>query len=70
MRQPFKSLLTNVCINDCGYCVNQVGRDCPRSSFKPEELAGTFAEMVQKHKVTASFYPPELPAILLLQCSP
>jgi len=50
-----KVLLTNVCINDCGYCVNQVGRDCPRSSFKPEELAGTFAEMVQKDKVTGLF---------------
>jgi putative DNA modification/repair radical SAM protein len=51
----FKVLMTNVCVNDCGYCVNQIGRDCPRSSFRPEELARTFIEMAQKRKVSGLF---------------
>lgn len=51
----FKVLMTNVCVNDCGYCVNQVGRDCPRTSFRPEELAKTFSEMVQKRLVSGIF---------------
>jgi putative DNA modification/repair radical SAM protein len=41
----FKVLLTNVCVNDCAYCVNQCGRDIPRSTFQPDELAGTFMEL-------------------------
>jgi predicted DNA-binding helix-hairpin-helix protein len=51
----FKVLMTNVCINDCGYCVNQIGRDCPRSSFRPEELAKTFSEMAQRKRVSGLF---------------
>ena len=51
----FKVLMTNVCVSDCGYCVNQIGRDCPRTSFRPEELARTFSEMVQKRRVTGLF---------------
>jgi predicted DNA-binding helix-hairpin-helix protein len=41
----FKVLQTNVCVNDCAYCINQVGRDCPRYSLPPEELAKTFMEL-------------------------
>lgn len=44
----FKVLLTNDCVNDCGYCVNQSGRDCPRFTFQPYELAKTFIELCQK----------------------
>lgn len=44
----FKVLLTNVCINDCAYCVNQIGRDCPRLSFQPEELAKLFMGLYTK----------------------
>ncbi|MEW6033819.1 MAG: radical SAM protein [Chloroflexota bacterium] len=44
----FKVLLTNACINDCAYCVNQVGRDRPRSSFRPEDLAALFMELYNK----------------------
>jgi putative DNA modification/repair radical SAM protein len=51
----FKVLMTNVCTNDCGYCVNQIGRDCPRTSFRTDELAGIFSEMVQKRRVTGLF---------------
>jgi putative DNA modification/repair radical SAM protein len=43
-----KVLLTNVCINDCAYCVNQVGRDIARCSFQPEELAKTFIDLYSK----------------------
>jgi predicted DNA-binding helix-hairpin-helix protein len=43
-----KILLTNVCVNDCAYCVNQVGRDIPRCSFQPEELAKTFIDLNSK----------------------
>ena len=41
----FKVLQTNICTNDCAYCVNQIGRDCPRFTFQPEELARTFMEL-------------------------
>ncbi len=41
----FKVLQTNVCINDCAYCCNQIGRDCPKFVFQPEELARTFMEL-------------------------
>jgi putative DNA modification/repair radical SAM protein len=50
-----KVLMTNVCVNDCGYCVNQAGRDCFRSSFQPEELARTFSEMHRKRLVSGLF---------------
>jgi predicted DNA-binding helix-hairpin-helix protein len=45
----FKVLQTNVCINDCAYCINQAGRDCPRYSLQPEELAKTFIELNRRH---------------------
>ncbi len=51
----FKVLMTNFCVNDCGYCVNQAGRDCPRSSFQPAELAKTFSEMLRKRLVSGLF---------------
>ncbi len=51
----FKILLTNVCVNDCAYCVNQVGRDVPRRSFQPDELARLFMELYQKRLVHGLF---------------
>src|SRR3990172_12683898 len=51
----FKVLLTNTCINDGGYCVNQIGRDVPRCSFQPEELAKLFMEMHRKRLVQGLF---------------
>lgn len=50
-----KILLTNVCVNDCLYCANRAGRDCPRLSFAPEELAAAFAAMWQKGLVKGLF---------------
>jgi putative DNA modification/repair radical SAM protein len=51
----FKVLLTNACVNDCGYCVNQVGRDSLRTAFKPEELARLFMELHRKRLVQGMF---------------
>ena len=50
-----KVLLTNFCINDCAYCVNQIGRDIPRCSFQAEELAKLFMEMRSKNLVKGLF---------------
>jgi len=51
----FKVLLTNLCVNDCAYCVNQVGLDGPRSSFLPEELARLFMELYRRRLVQGLF---------------
>lgn len=51
----FKVLQTNVCVNDCAYCVNQQGLDIPRMAFKPEELARLFMELYQKKMVQGIF---------------
>lgn len=50
-----KVLLTNVCVNDCAYCVNQIGRDIPRCSFQSEELAKLFMELHAKRLVKGLF---------------
>jgi putative DNA modification/repair radical SAM protein len=50
-----KVLMTNVCLNDCAYCVNQVGRDIPRCSFQSEELAKLFMELYTKRLVQGLF---------------
>jgi len=51
----FKVLLTNVCVNDCAYCANQIGRDCRRTSFRPQELAKLFMELHTKRLVQGLF---------------
>ncbi|MBI2916673.1 MAG: helix-hairpin-helix domain-containing protein [Chloroflexi bacterium] len=50
-----KVLLTNACVNDCAYCVNQVGRDGPRYSFRPEELAKLFTTLYERRQVQGLF---------------
>jgi len=50
-----KVLMTNVCLNDCAYCVNQVSRDIPRCSFQSEELAKLFMELYTKRLVQGLF---------------
>jgi predicted DNA-binding helix-hairpin-helix protein len=42
-----KVLQTNVCDQNCYYCANRSGRDVPRASFKPEELAQSF-DLIQR----------------------
>ena len=51
----FKILVTNVCTNDCVYCANQIGKDCPRASFTPDDLARTFMELYRKRLVEGLF---------------
>jgi putative DNA modification/repair radical SAM protein len=51
----FKVLLTNVCVNDCAYCVNQAGRDIPRCTFQSEELARLFMNLYSKKLVQGLF---------------
>jgi predicted DNA-binding helix-hairpin-helix protein len=51
----FKVLLTNVCINDCAYCVNQVGRDISRCAYRPEELARLFMDLHDRRLVQGLF---------------
>jgi predicted DNA-binding helix-hairpin-helix protein len=40
-----KTMLTTACERDCYYCPFRAGRSMRRASFKPEEMARTFAEM-------------------------
>ena len=42
-----KTLLTSACERDCFYCPFRAGRDFRRASFKPEEFANLFFEMVR-----------------------
>ena len=51
----FKVLLTNVCMNDCAYCVNRVTRDFPRRAFQPEELARAFMQLYERRMVRGLF---------------
>ena len=50
-----KVLLTNVCLNDCTYCVNRRSRDVPRSGFEPGELADLFSTLWQRGLVQGFF---------------
>jgi predicted DNA-binding helix-hairpin-helix protein len=50
-----KVLLTNVCLNDCAYCINQAGRDVRRSAFQPEELARLFVDLHRRRLVQGLF---------------
>jgi len=51
----FKVLQTNLCENNCFYCVNRKDRDCPRVEFAPQELASLFLEYYKKGWVTGLF---------------
>jgi len=50
-----KLLLTNVCLNDCTYCVNRCSRAVPRSGFEPAELAELFSTLWHKGLVQGFF---------------
>jgi len=50
-----KVLQSNACTNDCYYCANRVGRDCPRLSFSPDELARAFDQMRRRGLVEGLF---------------
>jgi len=43
-----KVLLSNLCENDCAYCINRRSRETHRGAFQPEELAEIFDELVRR----------------------
>jgi predicted DNA-binding helix-hairpin-helix protein len=51
----FKTLLSNVCVNDCKYCPLRANRDPRRCSLDPEEAARTFLDHYNAGKVTGLF---------------
>jgi predicted DNA-binding helix-hairpin-helix protein len=56
-----KVLQTNVCRNDCFYCANRAGRDAPRTTLGPDELARLFAELVRRNRVQGLFLSSGIP---------
>jgi putative DNA modification/repair radical SAM protein len=50
-----KVLMTNACERNCAYCANRIGRDAPRTTFSPDELARLFDQMVQRKMVQGLF---------------
>ncbi|MGQ9623403.1 MAG: radical SAM protein [Candidatus Caldatribacteriaceae bacterium] len=50
-----KVLLSNVCIHDCLYCANRLGRKAQRASFSASELARLFAEFHRRGLVQGLF---------------
>jgi len=50
-----KVLQTSACCNNCAYCGNRVGRDTPRYSFTPDELAKAFIELHSSGRVDGLF---------------
>ncbi len=50
-----KTLLSNVCSNDCRYCPLRAGSDSPRCSLSPEEVANVFLSYVRRKKVFGLF---------------
>ncbi len=42
-----KVLMTNMCCNDCAYCINRAENKVPRASFKPSELSRLFMDLYQ-----------------------
>ncbi len=50
-----KTLLSNACKNDCGYCPLRSDTDIRRCTLQPEEVAGVFMEYVRRRKVFGLF---------------
>jgi len=50
-----KTLLTSACERDCYYCPFRKGRDFRRATFKPDEMASTFAQL-HSANVTEGFF--------------
>ncbi|KZX10346.1 helix-hairpin-helix domain-containing protein [Methanobrevibacter curvatus] len=51
----FKVLMTNKCMNNCKYCVNQSKRNFTRLELKPEEIANTFLNYYNNDYVNGLF---------------
>ncbi len=50
-----KVLMTNVCCNDCAYCINRAENKVLRTSFKPSELSRLFMDLYQRGWVKGLF---------------
>ncbi len=50
-----KVLMSNLCENNCFYCVNRADNDKPQIAFAPLELAKLFMEMLNKRLVQGLF---------------
>ncbi len=50
-----KSMITSVCERNCKYCSFRSGRDIPRATFSPDDMAGTFLDLYQKKVVQGLF---------------
>ena len=50
-----KVLFTNVCTQDCAYCVNRVSNDVPRASFRPRELADLVIGFYRRNYIEGLF---------------
>jgi predicted DNA-binding helix-hairpin-helix protein len=50
-----KTLLSNVCINDCKYCPLRADTDVPRCTLRPEEMANVFMEYIRQKRVSGLF---------------
>jgi predicted DNA-binding helix-hairpin-helix protein len=50
-----KTLLTSACERNCYYCPFRAGRDFPRATFTPDELARTYATLYQAGVVEGIF---------------
>ena len=51
----FKTLLSNVCKNDCAYCPLRANALAHRCSLTPEELASTFFDYYRARRVSGLF---------------
>ena len=51
----FKSLISNVCTNDCKYCPLREQQDIRRCSLSPEETARVFLDYYRRKKVFGLF---------------
>ncbi len=50
-----KTLLSNACVNDCGYCPYRTGADVRRCTIAPEDMARVFLDYVRADKVFGLF---------------
>ncbi|MBN2302228.1 MAG: helix-hairpin-helix domain-containing protein [Lentisphaerae bacterium] len=51
----FRTLISNVCVNDCRYCPLRNGQDCRRVTLNAEEVVSAFLNYLKKGKVFGLF---------------
>jgi len=51
----FKTLISNVCVNDCKYCPLRINQDPQRCTLEPEELVNIFFDYLRAGKVMGLF---------------